>query len=92
MILPEGEKSPYFPAYRNFREQGGAATIMLLDEIGKGVEVHDMGSGIEKEAADKSNLSDKMQTEKGHLTYCTNNSIRRKLAGHFSSLQQFSIY
>jgi 3-dehydroquinate synthase len=52
LILPENENSPILVGMEEFREHlGGRLTIMLLDSIGKGVEVHEMDPELIKKAA-----------------------------------------
>jgi 3-dehydroquinate synthase len=61
LILPENEKSPILIGMEEFREHlGGRLTIMLLDSIGKGVEVHEMDPELIKKAAAR--LQDKTET------------------------------
>jgi len=52
IVMPENEDSPILAGLQEFREHlGGRLTIMLLDAIGKGVEVHDMDPELIKQAA-----------------------------------------
>jgi 3-dehydroquinate synthase len=52
LIVPEDKHSPILFGLQEFREHlGGRLTIMLLDAIGKGVEVHDMDPDLIRKAA-----------------------------------------
>ncbi|UJH90699.1 hypothetical protein LZ575_18320 [Antarcticibacterium sp. 1MA-6-2] len=52
--IPELSGENLLKGLEEFREHlGGQLTIMLLDEIGKGVEVHQMDSTVISNSADK---------------------------------------
>ncbi|WPP53580.1 3-dehydroquinate synthase [Catalinimonas niigatensis] len=64
LYVPELKQEEILKGLGEFREHlGGELTIMLLEEIGKGVEIHEMDSALIREAISQLEVFEKMDLE-----------------------------